>query len=96
MFRSWCDLTSLQRFFPRTPEDIEIYYVLWSMSLSRQGRSAGPKCVNDWSALDVHSFLRLHNCVVQRACSVGGTPVGREVLGFVDSSRHESAVEALL
>ena len=41
-------------------------------------------------------LLRLHHCVVQRACSVGGTPVGREVLGFVDSSTHESAVEALL
>ena len=41
-------------------------------------------------------LLRLRHCVVHRACSVGGTPVGREVLGFVDSSRHESAVEALL
>ena len=40
--------------------------------------------------------LRLLHRVVPRACSVGGTPVGREVLGFVDSSRHESAVEALL
>ena len=41
-------------------------------------------------------LLRLRHCVVQRACSVGGTPVGREVLGFVDSSTHESYVEALL
>ena len=41
-------------------------------------------------------LLRLHHRVVPRACSVGGTPVGREVLGFVDSSTHESAVEALL
>ena len=41
-------------------------------------------------------LLRLHQRVVPRACSVGGTPVGREVLGFVDSSTHESAVEALL
>ena len=41
-------------------------------------------------------ILRLRHCVVQRACSVGGTPVGREVLGFVDGSMHESVVEALL
>ena len=42
-------------------------------------------------------LLRLHHHrVVPRACSDGGTPVGREVLGFVDSSTHESAVEALL
>ena len=41
-------------------------------------------------------LLRLRHCVVQRACSVGGTPVGREVLGFVDGSTHESGVEALL
>ena len=41
-------------------------------------------------------LLRLHHRVVPRACSVGGTPVGREVLGFVDSSTHESAVEALV
>ena len=41
-------------------------------------------------------LLRLRHCVVQRACSVGGTPVGREVLGFVDGSTHESVVEALL
>ena len=41
-------------------------------------------------------LLRLHRCVVQRACSDGGTTVGREVLGFVDSSAHESAVESLL
>ena len=41
-------------------------------------------------------LLRLRQCVVQRACSVGGTPVGREVLGFVDGSTHESVVEALL
>ena len=41
-------------------------------------------------------LLRLHHRVVPRACSDGGTPVGREVLGFVDSSTHESAVEALL
>ena len=39
-------------------------------------------------------LLRRHHRVV--ACSVGGTPVGREVLGFVDSSTNESAVEALL
>ena len=39
-------------------------------------------------------LLRLHHRVV--ACSVGGTPVGREVLGFVGSSTNESAVEALL
>ena len=38
-------------------------------------------------------LLRLHHRVVPRACSDGGTPVGREVLGFVDSSTHESAVE---
>ena len=38
-------------------------------------------------------LLRRRHCVVHRACSVGGTPVGREVLGFVDSSTHESAVE---
>ena len=41
-------------------------------------------------------LLRLRHCVVQRACSVGGTPVGREVLGFVDGSTHESVVGALL
>ena len=41
-------------------------------------------------------LLRLRHCVVPRACSVGGTPVGREVLGFVDSSTNECAVEALL
>ena len=41
-------------------------------------------------------LLRLHHRVVPRACPVGGTPVGREVLGFVDGSTHESAVEALL
>ena len=40
-------------------------------------------------------LLRLRHCVVQRASSVGGTPVGR-VLSFVDGSTHESAVEALL
>ena len=41
-------------------------------------------------------LLRLHRCVVQRACSDGGTTVGRGVLGFVDGSTHESDVEALL
>ena len=41
-------------------------------------------------------LLRIRHCVVHRACSVGGTPVGREVLGFVDGSTHESAVETLL
>ena len=41
-------------------------------------------------------LLRLHHPTLPRACSVGGTPVGREVLGFVDSSTHESAVEALV
>ena len=34
-------------------------------------------------------LLRLHHRVVPCACSVGGTPVGREVLGFVDGSTHE-------
>ena len=41
-------------------------------------------------------LLRLHHRVVPCACSVGGTPVGREVLGFVDGSTHDGAVEALL
>ena len=41
-------------------------------------------------------LLCIHHRVVPRACSVGGTPVGREVLGFVDGSMHESVVEALL
>ena len=41
-------------------------------------------------------LLRRRHCVVHRACSVGCTPVGREVLGFVDGSMHESVVEALL
>ena len=41
-------------------------------------------------------LLRRRHCVVHRACSVGGTPVGREVLGFFDGSMHESVVDALL
>ena len=41
-------------------------------------------------------LLRLHHRVVPCACSVGCTPVGREVLGFVAGSTHDGAVEALL
>ena len=41
-------------------------------------------------------LLRLRHCVVPCACSVGCTPVGREVLGFVAGSTHDGVVEALL
>ena len=41
-------------------------------------------------------LLCLRHRVVPCACSVGCTPVGREVLGFVAVSTHDGAVEALL
>ena len=41
-------------------------------------------------------LLCIRHRVVPCACSVGCTPVGREVLGFVAGSTHDGVVEALL
>ena len=66
------------------------------MPLRRRGDLHAQNVSKIGLSLITNILLRLRHCVVQRACSVGGTPVGREVLGFVDGSTNESAVEALL
>ena len=66
------------------------------MPLRRRGDLHAQNVSRIGLSLITNLLLRLRHCVVQRACSVGGTPVGREVLGFVDGSTHESVVGALL